>query len=693
MTESRYGQGGPNYSSGGSSAYDRRTAQLLEDMANAINKLNDSITQTTQNVQQLTNERNALVQSLQNSSKAYVDSRKAVEDANIARKKEIKRIEEYLGKSGTQAKLARSSYEESLDALADKKGITPSARRKERRRLKKIYDSEIERIQNEYQAKLQQAEDTFANAVAQPQKVITDHLNRARQEAELRRQIAQGKADITQYQQAIPTTQQAYEQKIANRTEDDLARRSSKLYASMFRGQPWMKTGQIPQAVEVGAKAVQAQDKFISKLVQAFAPLINKGAKIAGQFGKMVLLKGISDIMSGNLGGIGEAIIGGLLTAMPMLLSAFGSILGILFQGIVLKRAITQAIGSMAGGTVASATGSAVGGAVASGTASTGGGGIIGWFLRTLLPALGQVAIIATAVALIAGTIWLIAKNLDKIVDFFTRVTSVFSNLGKWIKKKLGIKDEPDGASELATSSVPHVVDTTGHAEGANYVFGTRVGEGNKIGLKGGAGRYTRAQIQALINNGTIQAENLKGGKGWVIDGQRRDIAAARTGTSAIISAVAQKMGTRLTVSSGMGTINSIHDKKRQGFGHYEGQTLDFAAGAMTREQAINFARRMYATGYFSHVAAELGSDGKYHIDARISNKSYEALNQIQQQNAKQQEVTKPTPAKQQQNIKAQQMSSGGYSNPYTIQETALQSTKNILTGQNIIGGYTPIPR
>ena len=50
MAESRYGQGGPNYSSGSSSAYDRRTAQLLEDMANAINKLNDSITKTTQNV-------------------------------------------------------------------------------------------------------------------------------------------------------------------------------------------------------------------------------------------------------------------------------------------------------------------------------------------------------------------------------------------------------------------------------------------------------------------------------------------------------------------------------------------------------------------------------------------------------------------------------------------------------------------
>ena len=112
----------------------------------------------------------------------------------------------------------------------------------------------------------------------------------------------------------------------------------------------------------------------------------------------------------------------------------------------------------------------------------------------------------------------------------------------------------------------------------------------------------------------------------------------------------------------------------------------------MRREQAINFARKMYSTGYFSHVAAELGSDGKYHIDARISNKSYEALNQIQQQNAKQQEVVKPTPAKQQQNIKAQQMSSGGYSNPYTIQETGLQSTKNILSGQNTLG-YTPIPR
>ena len=692
MAESRYGQGGPNYSSGGSSAYDRRTAQLLEDMANAINKLNDSITKTTQNVQQWTNESNALVQSLQNSSEAYKDSRKAIKDANIARKEHIQLIEEYLSKNGAFAKYEKRRYEESLDALADKKGIAPSERRKERRRLKQIYDSEIERIQKEYQAELQQAEDTFANAVAQHQKVTADFLNKAQQVSGLKGQIAQGKADITQYQQAIPTTQQAYEQKIANRTEDDLAHRSNKLYASMFRGQSWMKTGQIPQAVEVGAKAVQAQDKFISKLVQAFAPLINKGAKIAGQFGKMVLLKGISDIMSGNLGGIGEAIIGGLLTAMPMLLSAFGSILGTLFQGIVLKRVITQAIGRMAGGTVASATGGAVGGAVASGTASTGGGGIIGLFLRTLVPAIGWIVVIAGAVAFIASTISFVAKNLDKIVDFFTPLTSVFKNLGKWVKEKLGIKDEPDGASELAETSVPHVVDTTGHAEGANYVFGTRVGEGNKIGLKGGAGRYTRAQIQALINKGTIHAENLKGGKGWVITNQENDIAAARVGTGAILSAVAQKMGTKLTVTSGMGTSSSIHDKKQQGFGHYEGQTLDFAAGAMTREQAINFARRMYATGYFSHVAAELGSDGKYHIDARISNKSYEALNQIQQQNAKQQEVVKPTPAKQQQNIKAQQMSSGGYCSPYTIQETGLQSTKNILSGQNTLG-YTPIPR
>ena len=692
MAESRYGQGGPNYSSVNSSAYDRRTAQLLEDMANAINKLNDSITQTTQNVQQWTNESNALVQSLKNSSKAYVDSRKAIKDANIAREEEIQFIEEYFGKNGVLVKLARNSYEESLDALADKKGITPSERRKERRRLKQVYDNEIERLQNDYQTELKQAEDTFANAVAQPQKVIADFLNRAQQVVGLKGQIAQGNADITQYQQAIPTTQQAYEQKIANRTEDDLAHRSNKFYASMFRGQPWMKTGQIPQAVEVGAKAVQAQDKFISKLVQAFAPLINKGAKVAGQFGKMVLLKGISDIMSGNLGGIGEAIIGGLLAAMPMLLSAFGSILGTLFQGIVLKRAITQAIGSMAGGTVASATGSAVGGAMASGTASAVGGGIMGGFLRTLLPIVQKFIPIIGWISLIASAIWLVAKNLDKIVDFFSPLTSVFKNLGKWVKEKLGISDEPDGASELAESSVPHIVDTTGHAEGENVVFGTRVKEGNKIGLKGGAGHYTRAQIQAGINNGTIQAENLRGGKGWVITNQDNDIAAARVGTGAILSAVAQKMHTKLTVTSGMGTSSSIHSGKQKGFGHYEGQTLDFSAGAMRREQAINFARKMYSTGYFSHVAAELGSDGKYHIDARISNKSYEALNQIQQQNAKQQEVVKPTPAKQQQNIKAQQMSSGGYCNPYTIQETGLQSTKNILSGQNTLG-YTPIPR
>ena len=692
MAESRYGQGGPNYSSGGSSAYDRRTAQLLEDMANAINKLNDSITKTTQNVQQWTNESNALVQSLQNSSKAYKDSRKAIKDANIARKEHIQLIEEYLSKNGAFAKYEKRRYEESLDALADKKGIAPSERRKERRRLKQIYDSEIERIQKEYQAELQQAEDTFANAVTQPQKVIADFLNKAQQVVGLKGQIAQGNTDITQYQQAIPTTQQAYEQKIANRTEDDLARRSNKLYASMFRGQSWMKTGQIPQAVEVGAKAVQAQDKFISKLVQAFAPLINKGAKIAGQFGKLVLLKGISDIMSGNLGGIGEAIIGGLLAAMPMLLSAFGSILSTLFQGIVLKKAVTQAIGRMAGGTVASATGGAVGGAVASGTASAVGGGIMGGFLRTLLPIVQKFVPIIGWISLIASAIWLVVKNFDKIVDFFSPLTSVFKNLGKWVKEKLGISDEPDGASELAETSVPHVVDTTGHAEGENVVFGTRVKEGNKIGLKGGAGRYTKAQIQAGINNGTIQAENLRGGKGWVITNQENDIAAARVGTGAILSAVAQKMGTKLTVTSGMGTSSSIHSGKQKGFGHYEGQTLDFAAGAMTREQAINFARRMYATGYFSHVAAELGSDGKYHLDARISNKSYEALNQIQQQNAKQQEVTKPTPAKQQQNIKAQQMSSGGYSNPYTIQETGLQSTKNILSGQNTLG-YTPIPR
>ena len=86
MAESRYGQGGPNYSSGGSSAYDRRTAQLLEHMANAINKLNDSITQTTQNVQQWTNESNALVQSLKNSCKAYIDSRKAIKDAKMTKK-------------------------------------------------------------------------------------------------------------------------------------------------------------------------------------------------------------------------------------------------------------------------------------------------------------------------------------------------------------------------------------------------------------------------------------------------------------------------------------------------------------------------------------------------------------------------------------------------------------------------------
>ena len=159
MAESRYGQGGPNYSSVNSSAYDRRTAQLLEDMANAINKLNDSITQTTQNVQQLTNESNALIQSLKNSSKTYIDSRRAIKDANVAREEEIQFIEEYFGKNGVLAKLARNSYEESLDALADKKGIAPSERRKERRRLKQIYDNEIERLQNDYQTELKQAED------------------------------------------------------------------------------------------------------------------------------------------------------------------------------------------------------------------------------------------------------------------------------------------------------------------------------------------------------------------------------------------------------------------------------------------------------------------------------------------------------------------------------------------------------
>lgn len=281
---------------------------------------------------------------------------------------------------------------------------------------------------------------------------------------------------------------------------------------------------------------------------------------------------------------------------------------------------------------------------------------IAGALAIAFAPVTGPIAGIASAVAFVAGAISHIIANWDAIIGW---VSNIFYHLPKWMGGKGGGTEEekekrqaakaqkentqlsaaPKASKEVVESIVKNGPfkpnDLTGHAEasryGGNIVFGTRKSQAGKINW----GKKDRADIIAGIASGKYsQLESLQGGgAGWKIDQGSfvNDVAAARAGTGAILSAVAAQMpGQNIVITSALGTKqskkNKIHSGGDKGTGHYEGQTIDISAAGMTKAQAKDYAKRMYATGYFSHVAAERGKDGQYHLDARIADEAYKTF-------------------------------------------------------------------
>ena len=275
--------------------------------------------------------------------------------------------------------------------------------------------------------------------------------------------------------------------------------------------------------------------------------------------------------------------------------------------------------------------------------------GIVGLIL---IPISGPLALIAGGVALIAGAISAIIAYWDEIIGTVKRILKPITD---WFGGRQKAKEEKQAAQaqkentqlSAAPTASKEVVESiakngplkpsnlTGHAEasryGGNTVFGTRKSQAGEINW----GKKDRADIIAGITSGKYsQLESLQGGgAGWKIDQGSfvNDVAAARAGTGAILSAVAAQMpGQNIVITSALGTKqskkNKIHSGGDKGTGHYEGQTIDISAAGMTKAQAEDYAKRMYATGYFSHVAAERGKDGQYHLDARIADEAYKTF-------------------------------------------------------------------
>ncbi len=122
----------------------------------------------------------------------------------------------------------------------------------------------------------------------------------------------------------------------------------------------------------------------------------------------------------------------------------------------------------------------------------------------------------------------------------------------------------------------------------------------------------TKAQAERKASSDT-NLERLSGGKNWsVADTFWTDSPYAKKGTGQILDRVSNMLGEKLVITSALGTGQKGNPHVRQGYkSHHnaENPKLDIRTNGNARQ----FAERLRATGYFSHVLPE--GD---HVDVQI---------------------------------------------------------------------------
>ena len=488
---------------------------------------------------------------------------------------------------------------------------------------------------------------------------------------------------------------------------DGLAKRfGSTKVAQAFAQSPQMLIGPDGQMTSKGerkAEQLEMQSKFIRRLVQAFAtlPIFDKAGRAIQQLGLMTMMSGVARFRQGGiknqLQGIGTVGLGLAEYLAPALASAFGTVmttvvakkieeavmLGSLKGGMGMGTSMKLAWAKIAmmnartggglvkGGAAISLAGLGIAGAsslfgdrrTALAQGKTGkanalgilGGGValagIGAAIAAVIA--GVFAPVTVTIAAIGGVLFLIGKNIDKIVGWFTTAKDWLSKqfdkinpFNKGDKSNPSYTGMPVGTEEVVQAVSgkkvdPKAVHTFSTDRFNIYQYGSSRGERGGATVMGS--KYTRAQLEQMGREGKGGLETLHGLR--LADTFYNDARVARAGSSAILQAVQAKTGIPLTITSAMASKTSGHALGK--LGHEGGQKFDFSASGMNAQQALQYAQTLYATGYFSHAEAEYDKKtGQWHIDARIADQAYKAVEDIQKgkQQEKQVQLQKTSP-------------------------------------------------
>ena len=272
-------------------------------------------------------------------------------------KSSLSEIKQFSSSYKAEIAKLKTAYMDNLDDLKSEYDKVTNIIRGSHDAQIKRFDKEIAKLTADYKNTRGKGSRAKKQDIKQQIQDAIDKREQTRQERDtlIAQETAQYNASVQSatkgYDDSVAATTQRYKNlikkestnviskrsKISDSTEDDLAKRSNKFYAAMFRGQ--FKDGKVPMHVEAGAAAMQAQDKFIKKLTQAFAPLFNKLGKATSQFGRLVMLKGLSDFNNGNrLQGFAEMLGGLLVTMLPAITTFITTFLGSLLKDVLLKK-------------------------------------------------------------------------------------------------------------------------------------------------------------------------------------------------------------------------------------------------------------------------------------------------------------------------------------------------------------------
>lgn len=439
-----------------------------------------------------------------------------------------------------------------------------------------------------------------------------------------------------------------------------------------------LSLGQLPIFQKVGRSLIQLGGIVA---LHGASKLFGKDQTLRGRFsGLMEILGGgllaLMPVLGTAFGHIaGEMLV--QLLGRKLLAKAFINLLkgGKIVQGAstVAKGAQTATTAGKVAGTVSSLSGFGKIGALF--------GKFVPFFTKVLGPLAGLVSIIHGAVNLFSGkgkvTDWGylisgialvlapffgptapivagvagILQGITTIIDNWKSIKSRLKELWPFGKDK--IKNDGGSGKNYTISPSYNKVGVTNvdkaikwqnagkmqtftNAEGTwdYYRFGgspDNMGQGYWLEPEFNSKAWSKEQLNNFAKRGMYNLEALQGGNGVQIANTfYNDAMAGRKGSNILLQTAAARMKQMghgdLILTSALASATSGHAKGY--FGHSGGQTFDFSAKGLSKEQAIQYAKDLKSTGLFSHTQAEYNrKTGEWHIDARFSDQAYNELN------------------------------------------------------------------